>query len=169
MPIRDSADTSVLHYRSSMSLSDQRPRVFFSFDSRDFPAMLKAARKARGWTQVQLAQEADVNAETINRIERGMNTRISTMAKIRKALPDLAGSNGEVQTGPHVETQLRVLAEQDKQKAELESLRDQVIHLIRAVSDAEQLERVRHFTLHQLTRVEALRGKATVKTRRPRK
>ena len=45
------------------------------------------ARKARGWTQKQLADAAGLRTETINRIEKGHHTPdIATVDKIQKAL-----------------------------------------------------------------------------------
>ena len=46
-------------------------------------------------------------------------------------------------------------------KTDLETLRDQVIYLIRAVADTDQLERIRRYALGQLT--------TATKTRRPRR
>jgi DNA-binding XRE family transcriptional regulator len=45
------------------------------------------ARKAKGWTQKQLADAAGVRIETINRIEKGHNTPdVATVDKIQAAL-----------------------------------------------------------------------------------
>jgi len=124
-----------------------------------FGGAIKTARLVRGWTQVYLAQEARVNTETIHRIERGLNTRVSTMQKIRRVLPEIAAPNGQL-TAQQTE-HLRQTALLAQHKTDLETLRDQVIYLIRAVADTDQLERIRRYALGQLT--------TATKTRRPRR
>ncbi|WP_409566061.1 multiprotein-bridging factor 1 family protein [Methylobacterium sp. J-059] len=43
-------------------------------------------RAALGWSTADLAREADVGANTINRFEAGQDARISSVDKIRDAL-----------------------------------------------------------------------------------
>jgi DNA-binding XRE family transcriptional regulator len=46
-----------------------------------------AAREAVGLTQVELARQAGIRVETLNRLEKGKHTPdLATMAKINKAL-----------------------------------------------------------------------------------
>ena len=43
-------------------------------------------RAALGWSTADLAREADVGANTVNRFEAGQDARISSVDKIRDAL-----------------------------------------------------------------------------------
>ena len=47
---------------------------------------IRALRKARGWTQAKLAEEAGVDQSTVSDLERGGNTKATTMAALVKAL-----------------------------------------------------------------------------------
>nr|WP_210249211.1 MULTISPECIES: helix-turn-helix domain-containing protein [unclassified Methylobacterium] len=46
----------------------------------------RMARAALGWTTQDLAREASVGANTINRFEAGQDARLSSVEKIRTAL-----------------------------------------------------------------------------------
>lgn len=48
--------------------------------------IVKSARKARGWTQEELAVRADVSYGTVRRVERGEGTTLDVMTKIANAL-----------------------------------------------------------------------------------
>lgn len=130
---------------------DRHANVFYDLGY-NFATAMKVARTQRGWTQVQLAETAGVNAETIVRIENGLNTRVSTMEKIRKALPEIGGTNG--QPYAHQAEKEREAAEAEQQKADVEALRDQVIYLVRAVVEHKHLQRIRHCVLQQLSHAE---------------
>ncbi len=48
---------------------------------------VRAARKARGWTQERLAEETDLAVVQVSRIERGRREiRLSTLLRLVKAL-----------------------------------------------------------------------------------
>jgi predicted transcriptional regulator len=53
------------------------------------------ARAALGWTTQDLAREAEVGANTVNRFEAGQDARLSSVSKMRRAL-----ENGGVQFIP---------------------------------------------------------------------
>jgi transcriptional regulator with XRE-family HTH domain len=54
---------------------------------RHFPARLKAARQARGWTQARLAQAVGLSREQIARYETAPHDPpLSTLATLAKAL-----------------------------------------------------------------------------------
>jgi predicted transcriptional regulator len=44
------------------------------------------ARAALGWTTLELARQAGVGGNTVNRFEVGQDARISTMEKMRAAM-----------------------------------------------------------------------------------
>lgn len=48
-------------------------------------AMIRAARRERGWSQEELAFRADVSQTVISRIERGRNASTVSAEKIRGA------------------------------------------------------------------------------------
>lgn len=50
----------------------------------------RMARAALGWTTVELARHADVNANTVTKFENGGNVTIETIAKLKAAF-DKAG------------------------------------------------------------------------------
>ena len=112
---------------------------------------MRDARKAKGWTQKELAQFAGVNPETIVRIENGGNTRVTTMSAIRRVLPDVAANNG--QETVHAAEAQRLAAESmaiEQTKHDIEELREQVIHMVRAVMDPSLLINIRGYALRQL-------------------
>jgi transcriptional regulator with XRE-family HTH domain len=52
-----------------------------------FGENVKAARKARGWTQEELAENSGLASVQISRIERGVReVRITTLLRLLKAL-----------------------------------------------------------------------------------
>lgn len=67
------------------------------------PIQCRMARAALGWTTQDLARQADVGLNTVNRFEKGQDARVSSVEKMRLVL-DRAGiifidENGE---GPGV-------------------------------------------------------------------
>lgn len=54
------------------------------------PEQARMARAALGWTTVELARHADVNANTVTKFENSGNVTIETIAKIKAAF-DKAG------------------------------------------------------------------------------
>ncbi|MCJ2099490.1 helix-turn-helix domain-containing protein [Methylobacterium sp. E-046] len=50
------------------------------------PFQCRMARAALGWTTQDLAREASVGVNTINRFEAGQDARVSSVDKIRLAL-----------------------------------------------------------------------------------
>ena len=50
------------------------------------PTKVLKARKKLGWTQLKLAQEADVTPQTILKIESGEIPSLKTLIKVAKAL-----------------------------------------------------------------------------------
>nr|WP_246685635.1 helix-turn-helix domain-containing protein [Methylobacterium sp. WL103] len=50
------------------------------------PFQCRMGRAALGWSTADLAREADVGSNTINRFEAGQDARISSVDKIRDAL-----------------------------------------------------------------------------------
>lgn len=48
-------------------------------------AMIRAARRERGWSQEELAFRADLSQTVISRIERGRDTSTASADKIRGA------------------------------------------------------------------------------------
>lgn len=50
------------------------------------PFQCRMARAALGWTTQDLAREASVGANTINRFEAGQDARVSSVDKMRTAL-----------------------------------------------------------------------------------
>ncbi|MCJ2136088.1 helix-turn-helix domain-containing protein [Methylobacterium sp. J-026] len=50
------------------------------------PFQCRMARAALGWTTQDLAREASVGANTINRFEAGQDARVSSVDKMRAAL-----------------------------------------------------------------------------------
>jgi HTH-type transcriptional regulator/antitoxin HipB len=51
-----------------------------------FGGVVKAQRKAKGWSQQQLAQAAGLSRPTVARIESGSAVSTATLAKIANAL-----------------------------------------------------------------------------------
>jgi transcriptional regulator with XRE-family HTH domain len=51
-----------------------------------FGRTISAARKKRGWSQIELAEQADVSRPTIARAERGDDVTTANFAKIAQAL-----------------------------------------------------------------------------------
>lgn len=51
-----------------------------------FGGVVKAQRKAKGWSQEQLAQSAGLSRPTVARIESGNAVSTDTMAKVAAAL-----------------------------------------------------------------------------------
>lgn len=54
--------------------------------ARDIGVSIREARKASGWTQHELAREADVSRPTIARVETGGNVSTGSLRKILNAL-----------------------------------------------------------------------------------
>ncbi|MBM0206886.1 hypothetical protein JNW90_30705 [Micromonospora sp. STR1s_5] len=50
------------------------------------PVQCRMARAALGWNTQDLAREADVGGNTVNRFEAGQDARLSSVEKMRKAL-----------------------------------------------------------------------------------
>ena len=50
------------------------------------PFQCRMARAALGWTTQDLAREAGIGANTINRFEAGQDARVSSVDKMRAAL-----------------------------------------------------------------------------------
>lgn len=52
-----------------------------------FGANVRAARKAKGWTQEELAHESDLATVQVSRIERGVReVRLTTLVRLLAAL-----------------------------------------------------------------------------------
>jgi DNA-binding XRE family transcriptional regulator len=47
---------------------------------------IRAARQARGWTQTELAEKAQVSPRTVHAVEKGQDCRQATKRKILTAL-----------------------------------------------------------------------------------
>ena len=50
------------------------------------PAQCRAARALINWSTQQLASQADVGVNTVNRFEGGQDARLSSVDKMRRAL-----------------------------------------------------------------------------------
>lgn len=51
-----------------------------------FGSIVKAQRKQRGWSQVQLADAADISRPTVARVETGSAVSTATLSKIAEVL-----------------------------------------------------------------------------------
>jgi transcriptional regulator with XRE-family HTH domain len=110
-----------------------------------FGAAIKQARKAQGLTQKQLAKKARVGAETIIRIEQGMSTRTKTMQQIQAVL---AKGNGHLwKTREHADDGG---AAPEDQKATVDTRREEVQSLLRALRTMDRMDKVMRFVLDQL-------------------
>jgi predicted transcriptional regulator len=66
------------------------------------PIQCRMARTALGWSTQDLAREADVGVNTVNRFEAGQDARLSSVEKMRRVLEErviFIEENGE---GPGV-------------------------------------------------------------------
>lgn len=55
---------------------------------------IRAARKARGWSQTDLAERARISRPTVARVERGDSVSSATLLKIASALDLRLGLHG---------------------------------------------------------------------------
>lgn len=54
--------------------------------ARDIGFRIRELRRALGWTQQQLADQLEVEAREVRRIEAGGNTTVFTLARVARAL-----------------------------------------------------------------------------------
>lgn len=70
---------------------------------RELGFLVKALRKQRGLSQIQLAKSLDVSRTTIQNLELGKNFTIDTILKVLKQMDLLSQLNSEIlQTKSHV-------------------------------------------------------------------
>lgn len=55
-------------------------------DARGFGIRIREVRTIRGWSQEELASNADVSRPTVARIERGDDVSTATLVKVAEAL-----------------------------------------------------------------------------------
>ena len=53
---------------------------------RQLSEKVRALRKLRGWSQMELAERADISVTQIQRVEQGLNVTLDTLDKIGSAL-----------------------------------------------------------------------------------
>ena len=114
----------------------------------EFGLQMRRARKDARLSQKQLADQIGVNPETITRVERGFNTRVETMIKIRQALPSLT-----LYSDPKVADQVTITREalQDQRaRIALTDLQGRIIHLVQAIHNVERLQRIQAAALKAL-------------------
>lgn len=58
-------------------------------------AQIRSARKSRGWSQEELAEQAGVAAGTVGRVEQGLKVRPGNLYSIRTTLGLPDGDDGE--------------------------------------------------------------------------
>ena len=116
----------------------------------EFGLQMKRARKEARLSQKELADKIGVNPETITRVERGFNTRIETMVKIRQALPSLvlytdppAAARATFEREAHLAQQA---------KTAVTDLQAVIMHLVQAIDSVERLQRVQAYALKLLTK-----------------
>src|SRR5262252_10633085 len=83
-----SATPFVTTLDADISVSHTLTRMQITSDGQ-FGARVKNLRELAGLTQEELAKAAKINKETVYRIERGSDTRATTMRKLRTVLPEL--------------------------------------------------------------------------------
>ena len=137
----------------------------------DFGQQMKLARKARGLSQRDLAKLVGVNPETINRVERGFNTRVETMTRIQDVLPDIVlHTSPDAMQLASVERRLRAA---EDARAHLAAIQARVIQLVQMISSIERMQKLQDHTLRAFTAdLESLkhtRPVATVLTHTPAK
>ena len=70
---------------------------------RELGVLVKALRKQRGLSQLQLAKSLDVSRTTIQNLERGKNFTVDTILKVMKEMDLLTQLNSEIlQAKSHV-------------------------------------------------------------------
>ena len=114
----------------------------------EFGAQMKRARKHAGLSQRSLADLVGVDPETINRVERGFNTRVETMAKIQAALPGIVVYS--TQTAAHHESVQRLKLSEEQDRLRLTELQTRVMHLIQAIQSIERLQKLQAYALKAL-------------------
>jgi transcriptional regulator with XRE-family HTH domain len=101
----------------------------------DFGDAMRKARLERGLSQRSLADLAEIDKETINRVENGANTRIDTLKKIREALPNMS-MNGEAYANGSFAKTTTVT------DTHVVELRERIMHLVHAVTSPNRLRRI---------------------------
>jgi transcriptional regulator with XRE-family HTH domain len=114
----------------------------------EFGLQMKRARKEARLTQKELADQIGVNPETITRVERGFNTRIETMVKIRQALPRLTLYTDRAEAVQATLTRELHLTQQAR--TDLTDAQTRVIHLVQAIDSVERLQKIQAFVLRAL-------------------
>ena len=70
----------------------------------EFGKRVRSLRRARGLTQEQLAEAADLNPRTVQKIEAGqINILLTTLARIQSALNCTAGELFDAEGAPFLE------------------------------------------------------------------
>lgn len=99
-----------------------------------FGDAVRGARTGQGLTQDALATLAGVNKETVMRIERGLDARVTTIGKLRKVLPELAAHQGAM----------------DTTMDETTAMATKIGHILLGFTSQERLFQIKHYVLQQL-------------------
>lgn len=111
-----------------------------------FGHRVRELRTLKGLSQEALAIAANINKETVYRIERGKDTRATTIGKIRQVLPGLDNNDGLARVG---------VPDEGVAILELDHMASRIGHLIQGFHTEERLHRVRQFVIQQLAEEQA--------------
>lgn len=138
-------DTAGYPVRNKVSLAPGLTRVYptailsrMDLSAQRFGDALRDTRKLAGLSQGGLAALAGMNKETVMRIERGLDARVTTIGKLRQVLPGLAGA-------------ARNEAADTPMALELNDLAARIGHLVQGFISQERLHKVRAYVLQQLS------------------
>lgn len=112
------------------------PGMVIHDSATDFGAEVRRIRRLQGLSQPALAILAGVDKETITRAEAGMDVRVTTVRKLRRALPDLG--NAALTSGGA------------ESMDETTTMATKIGHLLLGFTSQERLFRIKAFILSQL-------------------
>lgn len=104
----------------------------------EFGAEVRRIRRLQALSQPALARLAGVDKETITRVEAGMDVRVTTVGKLRRALPELGTAALPFPGGS------------EQPMDETTMMATKIGHLLLGLTSQERLFRIKNFVLQQL-------------------